>query len=101
MSNTLASKIGPFNVMIPGFYLVSILVFCSLGVRDITGVMIFAVLFGFFSGTCELHLTAPLNPLLKATRLDASGLPTMVGSTAENDTEIGARLGVCFTFTGL
>jgi hypothetical protein len=56
MSNALASKIGPFNVVIPGFYLVSILIFCSLGVGDISGVMIFAVLYGFFSGTCELHL---------------------------------------------
>lgn len=32
--------------------------------------------------------------------LDASVLPAMVGSTAATDAEIGARLGVCFTFTG-
>jgi len=56
-SNALASTIGPFNVIIPGFYLVSILIFCSLGVRDVTGVMIFAALYGFFSGTCKVHFT--------------------------------------------
>ena len=33
--------------------------------------------------------------------VDASVLPVMVASTAENDAEIGARLGVCFTFTGV
>ena len=32
--------------------------------------------------------------------LDASVIPAVVGSTADTDSEIGARLGVCFTFTG-
>ena len=53
MSNMLASRIGPFNVVVPGVYLISILIFCSLGVSQTAGVMIYAVLYGFFSGTCE------------------------------------------------
>jgi len=32
--------------------------------------------------------------------LDASVIGPMVASTADTDSEIGARLGVCFTFTG-
>jgi len=31
---------------------------------------------------------------------DASVIPPLVASTADTDSEIGARLGVCFTFTG-
>jgi hypothetical protein len=53
----LASKIGPFNAVIPGIYVVSILIFCSLGVAHTSGVMIFAVLYGFFSGTCKFFST--------------------------------------------
>jgi hypothetical protein len=32
--------------------------------------------------------------------LDVSVLPPVISSTADTDSEIGARLGVCFTFTG-
>ena len=32
--------------------------------------------------------------------LDASVVAPMIASTADTDSEIGARLGVCFTFTG-
>ena len=32
--------------------------------------------------------------------LDIGLLAPVIGSTANNDSEIGARLGVCFTFTG-
>lgn len=33
--------------------------------------------------------------------LDASLLAPMISTTAESDSEIGARLGICFTFTGI
>ena len=32
--------------------------------------------------------------------LDLGVLPPMIGSTADTDSEIGARLGLCFTFSG-
>ena len=32
--------------------------------------------------------------------LDIGLVAPMVGSTADSDSEIGARMGVCFTFTG-
>jgi MFS family permease len=69
-------------VIVPCVYLASILIFCTLAVVNVEGTMIFAILYGFFSGAY------------------ASVLPAMVGTTAENDSEIGARMGVCFTFTG-
>ncbi|KAF9484040.1 MFS general substrate transporter [Pholiota conissans] len=78
----LVYRLGAFNVIIPCVYAASILVFCTLAINNVAGTMIFAILYGFFSGSY------------------ASVLPAMVSSTAANDAEIGARLGVCFTFTG-
>lgn len=62
--------------------------------------MIFAILYGFFSGSCMFaHNYCNVDWKVDMV-VDASVLPAMVGSTAETDAEIGARLGVCFTFTG-
>jgi hypothetical protein len=43
---------------------------------------------------------AALSMVMILTALDISVLAPMIGSTADTDSEIGARLGVCFTFTG-
>jgi len=80
--NLLADKLGAFNVIIPCIFLSSVLIFCTLAVKDEAGTMIFAILYGFFSGSY------------------ASVIGPVVASTADTDSEIGARLGVCFTFTG-
>ncbi|KAF8810257.1 MFS general substrate transporter [Phlegmacium glaucopus] len=80
--NLFVYRFGPFNVIIPCVLIASALVFCTLAVKDVAGTMVFAILYGFFSGS-YIGLLAPV-----------------IGSTAVNDSEIGARLGVCFTFTG-
>ncbi|KAF8152955.1 major facilitator superfamily domain-containing protein [Crassisporium funariophilum] len=80
--NMLVYKVGAFNVVIPCVFVASILVFCTLSVKDAPGTLVFAILYGFFSGSY------------------ASLLAPMIGSLADNDREIGARMGVCFTFTG-
>ncbi|KIM41319.1 hypothetical protein M413DRAFT_72154 [Hebeloma cylindrosporum] len=80
--NLLVYRLGAFNVLIPCVFLASVLVFCTLAIKDVAGTMVFAILYGFFSGSY------------------VSVLPPTVGSTADTDSEIGARLGVCFTFTG-
>jgi MFS family permease len=81
--NLLVPRFGPFNVVIPCALITTILIFCTLAVKDVAGTIVFAILYGFFSGS-YIGLLAPV-----------------VGSTADNDSEIGARLGVCFTFTGI
>lgn len=81
--NLFVPRFGPFNVVIPCSLITSILIFCTLAVKDVAGTIAFAILYGFFSGS-YIGLLAPV-----------------VGSTADNDSEIGARLGVCFTFTGI
>ncbi|KXN84420.1 Riboflavin transporter MCH5 [Leucoagaricus sp. SymC.cos] len=81
--NLLVHHFGVFNVVIFCILTSSILVFCTLAVKDVAGTVIFSILFGFFSGSY------------------AGMLAPMVSSLAETDKEIGARLGICFTFTGL
>ncbi|KAF9465708.1 major facilitator superfamily domain-containing protein [Collybia nuda] len=76
LPNILAGRIGPFNVLIPCVAISSALVYCSLAVKDVAGTIIFALLYGI------------------------SLLPPAIGSLAEKDSEIGARMGICFTFTG-
>lgn len=51
--NLLVGRFGAFNVIVPCVYLASILIFCTLAVVNIEGTMIFAILYGFFSGACE------------------------------------------------
>lgn len=81
--NLLVHRFGAFNVVVVCILSSAILVFCTLAVKDTAGTVVFSILFGFFSGSY------------------AGMLAPMVGSLAETDKEIGARLGVCFTFTGL
>ncbi|KAJ3569454.1 hypothetical protein NP233_g5036 [Leucocoprinus birnbaumii] len=80
--NLLVRRFGAFNVVVTCILSSAILVFCTLAVKDTAGTVVFSILFGFFSGSY------------------AGMLAPMVGSLAETDKEIGARLGVCFTFTG-
>ncbi|KAF9045397.1 major facilitator superfamily domain-containing protein [Panaeolus papilionaceus] len=81
--NLFVHKTGPFNMIIPCIFISALLVFCTLAVDNAPGTIIFAILYGFFSGS-YISLLAPV-----------------IASTATKDSEIGARLGVCFTFTGL
>ncbi|KNZ79277.1 Riboflavin transporter MCH5 [Termitomyces sp. J132] len=78
----LVLRIGIFNVMIPCALVSGLLAFCTAALRDVAGTVVFAILYGFFSGA-YVSLLSP-----------------MVASLAEKDSEIGARLGICFTFTG-
>ncbi|TFK28333.1 MFS general substrate transporter [Coprinopsis marcescibilis] len=81
--NLFVYRFGAFNIVIPCVFVAAILVFCTLKVDNAAGTMVFAILYGFFSGAY------------------ASLLPPMINSLSKSDSEIGSRLGVCFTFTGL
>ncbi|TFK75527.1 MFS general substrate transporter [Pluteus cervinus] len=80
--NFFVRRYGVFNVMVPCVAACAILIFCTLAVKTAVSTVVFAILYGFFSGG-YVGLLAP-----------------MVGSLARSDTEIGERLGMCFTFTG-
>ncbi|KAH0578601.1 hypothetical protein H2248_003741 [Termitomyces sp. 'cryptogamus'] len=81
--NMLVNSVGVFNMVILCTTITGILVFCPLAIKDVAGTMIFSVMYGFFSGAYA-GLVSP-----------------MISSLARNNSEIGARLGICFTFTGI
>ncbi|PFH48946.1 hypothetical protein AMATHDRAFT_148803 [Amanita thiersii Skay4041] len=80
--NLVVHRSGVFNAVIFCTIACSALVFCDLAVKNAVGIVMFALVYGFFNGTYA-GLVAP-----------------MAASLAKNDSEIGARMGVCFTFTG-
>ena len=55
--NLFAARFGPFNVVIPCVLTASVLVFCTLVVKDMAGIIVFAILYGFFSGSCTKLLS--------------------------------------------
>ncbi|RXW20849.1 hypothetical protein EST38_g4991 [Candolleomyces aberdarensis] len=50
--NLFVYRYGVFNVLVPCVATASVLVFCTLAVKDAAGTLIFAILYGFFSGAC-------------------------------------------------
>jgi hypothetical protein len=50
LPNFLADKVGPFNMIIPFSFSTAALIFGWLGVTTRAGLVVFALLYGFFSG---------------------------------------------------
>ncbi|KAF5388780.1 hypothetical protein D9757_005673 [Collybiopsis confluens] len=76
----LVPKIGIFNMVIPCVFVCVLLIFSELAVTSAGGSFAVAVFYGIFFGA-YVGMFAP-----------------MVGSLAKTDSEIGARMGICFTF---
>jgi len=56
----LVPQIGIINMTILCSAACGILIFCTLAVRDVAGTIVFAILYGFFSGACELDTSMNL-----------------------------------------
>jgi hypothetical protein len=56
LPNLLADKIGPLNVSIFVSFGTGVMVFALFGVTDLSGVIVFAILYGFFSGGSQYIL---------------------------------------------
>ncbi|RDB19803.1 Riboflavin transporter MCH5 [Hypsizygus marmoreus] len=78
LPNYLADRFGPFNAIIPSTFACAVLLFAMFGVRSVASTMIFAMLYGFFSGSF-FSLTGPI-----------------VSSLARDPTEVGVRIGLAF-----
>lgn len=50
LPNFVADKIGPYNMIIPFSFATGIMIFGWLGVTTPAGLVVFAILYGFFSG---------------------------------------------------
>ena len=87
--NFLADKTGPLNMQIGFGSAAAVLAFCWIGVRDTPGIIVWCVLYGFFSGTF-VSLAGPIVVTLSpdhgtiGTRmgmaLGSSGLGLLIGS---------------------
>ncbi|CAN6623026.1 probable transporter Mch2p [Trichomonascus vanleenenianus] len=80
--NYLADKVGPMNVMILSTMAAGVLAFAWIGIKDSAGVIVFAVLYGFFSGT------------------NVAVTPPCIASMTKDMSLIGTRLGMCFFVAG-
>jgi hypothetical protein len=100
--NIFVERFGVFNVVVPCVAACAILIFSTLAVKSVAATLVFTVLYGFFSGACMPAMPYPVC-LVYANgrgRVDVGLFAPMVASLAKDDDEIGARLGICFTFTG-
>ncbi|KAH9934401.1 major facilitator superfamily domain-containing protein [Fomitopsis serialis] len=83
LPNMLADRIGPFNVLVPVAAITAALVLAMFGVKSTGAVVVFSILYGFFSGA-----TIAL-------------MPPAVATLSNSVHEIGMRLGLAYFFTSL
>lgn len=81
--NFIADKTGPLNMLIPCAIVSCILGFCWIGIHNTAGLIVFAALYGFFSGT---FVSLP---------------PTTVVTLSPDLSMVGTRMGMSFAFAGL
>jgi MFS family permease len=81
--NWLADRWGPLNVIAPATIATAILVFAWMGIHNTPGLIIFAILYGFFSG-CFVSVS-----------------PTVIVTLTANMREIGTRVGMSFACAGI
>ncbi|CCM04654.1 uncharacterized protein FIBRA_06838 [Fibroporia radiculosa] len=76
--NMLADRLGPFNVLIPVSLITSALVFAMFGAGNVGAVIVFSILYGFFSGAA------------------IAVFPPTAASLSKGVHEIGLRLGLMY-----
>lgn len=81
--NFIADRVGPLNILLPGTLAACVLAFGWLGIESSAGLIVFCVLYGFFSG-CFVSIP-----------------PTVVVTLSPNPSVIGTRIGMCFAICGL
>ncbi|KAG6836409.1 hypothetical protein H0H93_008210, partial [Arthromyces matolae] len=81
--NFIALHLGVVNVMIFCMTSLGIMTFCLLAITNVPGTVMFAIFYGFFSGSYSGVVAA------------------MIASLANRDSEIGARIGLCFAVIGI
>ncbi|KAI4160258.1 MAG: hypothetical protein L6R39_000253 [Caloplaca ligustica] len=81
--NLLTDKTGPLNMLIPCTAICSLLAFCWTSIHSKTELILFCILYGFFSGTFN------------------SLPPTTIVSLSPSLGVVGTRMGMSFAFAGL
>ncbi|KAJ7026804.1 major facilitator superfamily domain-containing protein [Mycena alexandri] len=83
LPNFVADRVGPYNMMIPCLAISSALIFSIFGLKTCAGVVIFAALYGFWSGSY------------------VSLVPTLIVQSATHCGEHGTRMGVAFSLVSV
>jgi MFS family permease len=81
LPNFLADKAGPLNILTPSAVITGILALCWIAIKTLPGIIIFALLYGFFSGGI---VSLP---------------PVAVVSLTPDLRTLGTRMGQCFFFS--
>jgi predicted MFS family arabinose efflux permease len=81
--NFIADTVGPLNVLIPCTIVAALLAFCWLAVKNTAGLIVFCLLYGFFTGGL---VSLP---------------PTVLVSLSPSMAVVGSRMGTCFAFNGI
>ncbi|KZT02251.1 MFS general substrate transporter [Laetiporus sulphureus 93-53] len=82
-ANYLADHVGTLTVITPCTFISGVLALCWIAVHDVGGVVVFAVLYGFFSGTI------------------VSLSPSTVAHLTPDMKRMGGRMGMNFSISGL
>jgi hypothetical protein len=53
LPNFFADKFGPYTMLLPCLYISAGLAFTWFGISSFAGVIVFGLLYGFWSGSCE------------------------------------------------
>jgi MFS family permease len=82
MPNALSDKTGAFNIIIPGAFICGVLVLCMQATHSAAGIVVLAILFGFFSG---VFIALP---------------PVLFVALTKDKSRIGTRIGMGFAIIG-
>ncbi|KAF5325114.1 hypothetical protein D9619_009565 [Psilocybe cf. subviscida] len=83
LPNIFADKIGPYNMLLPCLFMSSALAFAMMGIKNFTGVAVFAILYGFWSGSY------------------VSLIPSLLAQFSKHAGEHGIRMGIAFSIVGI
>ncbi|CAA7262228.1 unnamed protein product [Cyclocybe aegerita] len=81
--NLIADRIGPFNVAVPCILISNALIYALFGIKSVASIIVFAILYGFFSGAI-FSITAPA-----------------FAELSRDPSEVGIRFGIAFFLSAL
>lgn len=82
LPNALSDKVGALNIITPGAMICGILIFCTIAVKSLAGIIVIAIFFGFFSG---VFIALP---------------PVCLVALTKDKSKVGTRIGMAFGFIG-
>ncbi|KAF8809445.1 MFS general substrate transporter [Phlegmacium glaucopus] len=83
LPNFFADKFGPYNMLLPCMYISAALAFAWFGISNFAGVIVFGLLYGFWSGSY------------------VSLIPSLLAQLSSHTGEHGTRMGIAFSIVGI